>query len=277
MNEFEITKAAADFIRTKTNITPQVAFILGSGLGAWADQIEDAVSIPYSEIPGFPSSTVSGHAGELVLGVHSGIPVVAMKGRVHAYEGLACAEVVRPLRTMWQLGARSLVVTNASGGVNPKFRPGELMLITDHINLAGMNPLIGHNDERFGPRFPDMTNTYTKSLGNHARACADELSLTLHEGTYAWMSGPCYETPAEIRMLQVLGASAVGMSTVPETIAARHLGMDILGIACITNAAAGLGEGELNHDDVKDVAGMVRGRFTKLIDKIVATWPQQGQ
>ena len=192
-----------------------------------------------------------------------------MQGRVHAYEGLGMHEVVHPLRTMWQLGARTLIVTNAAGGVNPAFRPADLMLISDHLNLTGSSPLVGANDERFGPRFPDMTEAYDPALRRLARTQAERLGVTLRDGVYAGMLGPAYETPAEVRMAAALGGDAVGMSTVPEVIAARHLGMRVLGISCITNVAAGLGEGALDHADVTDVAAQARAAFVSLLDGIL--------
>lgn len=270
---FEASAAAAAFVRTRTDRVPRVALILGSGLGAFADTLEDATAVPYAEIPDFHASTVVGHAGQLVVGERFGVPIVAMQGRVHAYEGLPTSAVVHPLRTMWQLGARTLIVTNAAGGVNPSYRPADLMLIRDHLNLTGSNPLIGPNDERFGPRFPDMTESYDPALGALARASADAVGLTLHEGVYAGLLGPTYETPAEVRMLRTLGADAVGMSTVPEVIAARHAGMRVLGISCITNAAAGLGDEALDHSEVTEVAAQVRARFIQLLEGVLKEMP----
>lgn len=269
MTAFDDTARAAALVRDRIGIEPTVALVLGSGLGAYADTLEGAVAVPYAEIPGFHTSTVPGHAGRLVAGRRHGLAVVAMQGRVHAYEGLSVDEVVFPLRTLWQLGARTVVVTNAAGGVNPGFAPADLMLIRDHINLTGRNPLVGPNDDRFGPRFPDMTATYDPELGAMARAAAADLGITLREGVYAGVLGPSYETPAEVRMIGALGGDAVGMSTVPEVIAARHMGMRILGISCITNAAAGLGGATLAHADVTEVADRVRGRFVALLDRIL--------
>lgn len=269
MNAFEATAAAAESIAARLDVKPTVALVLGSGLGAYADTLEEAVAIPYDEIPGFHVSTVTGHAGRLVVGRRHGLDVVAMQGRVHAYEGLDMQQVVFPLRTLWQLGARALIVTNAAGGVNPMFRPADLMLIRDHLNLTGGSPLVGANDERFGPRFPDMTAAYDAAYGELARAAAASLGFSLQEGVYAGMLGPAYETPAEVRMVRALGGDAVGMSTVPEVIAARHMGMRVLGISCITNAAAGLGHEVLDHSDVTEVAARVRERFIALVDAIL--------
>ena len=266
---FETSAESAASVRARTARVPDVALILGSGLGGYADSLEEAVAIPYDEIPHFHASTVKGHAGRLIVGTRFGLDVVAMQGRVHAYEGLGMHEVVHPLRTMWQLGARTLIVTNAAGGVNPAFRPADLMLISDHLNLTGSSPLVGANDERFGPRFPDMTEAYDPALRRLARTQAERLGVTLRDGVYAGMLGPAYETPAEVRMAAALGGDAVGMSTVPEVIAARHLGMRVLGISCITNVAAGLGEGALDHADVTDVAAQARAAFVSLLDGIL--------
>ncbi|MFT6396506.1 MAG: purine-nucleoside phosphorylase [Bradymonadia bacterium] len=269
MVDFEASVEAADFIRSRADRAPTIALILGSGLGAYADELEQAVKIPYSEIPNFHASTVSGHAGQLVLGRKFGLNIVAMQGRVHAYEGLGMKQVVFPLRTMWQLGARTLIVTNAAGGVNPDFKPADLMCINDHLNLTGGSPLTGPNDDRFGPRFPDMTHAYTPSLQTVAHATAAELGFTLHDGVYAGMLGPAYETPSEVRMVRALGGDAVGMSTVPEVLVASHMKMRVLGISCITNAAAGITGEALDHSEVTDVAKMVRERFIALVDGVL--------
>lgn len=263
------TRAAADHVLERTGVTPKIAFILGSGLGAWADTVEDRQVIPYAEIPGFASSTVAGHAGNLVVGTVHGVPVVAMQGRVHAYEGIGLDAVVFGLRTMWQMGARTVVITNAAGGLNPDWTPGDLMLIRDHLNMTGMSPLVGHNDERFGPRFPDMTTAWTPELAEVARAAAADLDVTLREGVYVGVLGPAYETPAEVRLFGQFGGDAVGMSTVPEAIVARHMGMRILGISTITNLGAGLTGEALDHSEVQEVAAMMRDRFMQLLDGIV--------
>lgn len=269
MVDFNASVEAAEFIRARADRAPTIALILGSGLGAFADELEDAVKIPYAEIPNFHASTVTGHAGQLVLGRKFGLDVVAMQGRVHAYEGLGMKQVVFPLRTMWQLGARTLIVTNAAGGVNPAFRPADLMCIRDHLNFTGDSPLTGPNDDRFGPRFPDMTHAYTKRLREVARDVASGIGFELREGVYAGMLGPAYETPSEVQMVRVLGGDAVGMSTVPEVIVASHMKMEVLGISCITNAAAGITGEALDHSEVTDVATMVRERFIQLVDGVL--------
>lgn len=247
---------------------PTVGLILGSGLGGYADGLEDAVHIDYSDIPHFPVSTVEGHAGRLVVGTRAGVTCVAMQGRVHFYEGHPSREVAFPARTLVGLGAKSVIITNAAGGL--VHDPGTLMLISDHINLFPDHPLRGPNDERLGPRFPDMTETYSAALRELARRAARDLGFELGEGVYAGLSGPSYETPAEIRMLGVLGASAAGMSTVPEAIVCRHMGAEVLGISCITNKAAGLSEHPLSHDEVTETAARVRDRFQKLLDGVLA-------
>ena len=250
--------------------TPELALVLGSGLGGMADTFEQRVAIPYEEIPNFPVSTVEGHAGQLVFGTLHGRDVVAMQGRFHFYEGWSQQEVTFPIRVFALMGAKTLFVTNSSGGINPDFRPGDLMLIHDHLNLTGQNPLRGHNDERFGPRFPDMTDAYTVALRRQAMRIAKEADVALHTGVYSGLSGPTYETPAEIRMLRRLGGDAVGMSTVPEVIVANHSGMRVLGISCITNMAAGISETKLTHEEVTTNATLARERFTTLVDRLIA-------
>jgi purine-nucleoside phosphorylase len=246
---------------------PKVGLILGSGLGSYADSLNDAVAIEYSDIPHFPVSTVHGHAGRLVVGTRSGACCVAMQGRVHFYEGHSAQTVVFPLRTMVRLGAEVVIITNAAGGLRDD--PGTLMLITDHLNLFPDHPLRGENDERLGPRFPDMTRAYSPRLRELARSAAAQMSLDLAEGVYAGLPGPAYETPAEIKMLGVLGAHAAGMSTVPEVIAANHMGAEVLGISCITNQAAGLSGQALSHDEVTETAAQIRDTFKELLDRIL--------
>jgi len=261
---------AVDAVRERTgDRRPTVGLILGSGLGGFADQLEDAVRVPYGELPGFPVSTVVGHAGTLVVGGMSGVTCVAMQGRVHYYEGHSAATVAFPARVLVALGARTLVVTNAAGGVNASFEPGTLMLIRDHLNLLGDNPLRGENDDRLGPRFPDMTTAYPAALRSLAREAAAELGVTLAEGVYASMSGPTYETPAEVRMLATLGADATGMSTVPEVIVANHMGARVLGISCITNKAAGITGEALSHEEVTETAARIRDTFQGLLRGII--------
>lgn len=261
---FKKAKIAAIYIEEKGIKDVEVGLILGSGLGELADEIEDPIVIPYTEIPSFPVSTVAGHAGQLVFGTLGGKKVLALQGRFHYYEGYTMNEVTFPVRVMRFLGTESIIVTNAAGGVNKDFTPGDLMLITDHINSFGTNPLIGPNDEEFGVRFPDLTEAYDKEYQEVAKEVAIELDLSLKEGVYYGMTGPTYETPAEIRMIQTVGGDAVGMSTVPEVIVARHAGMRVVGISCISNLAAGMGE-KLNHEDVIEVTTKIRSSFKQLI------------
>ena len=244
---------------------PRVGIILGSGLGSFADRLSGAVSVPYAELPHFPSSSVPGHAGRLVLGTLRGVPVVAMQGRVHGYEGYSQAQVAFPARVLCALGLRALVVTNAAGAINRALHPGDLMAITDHINLSGGSPLYGPNDDRLGPRFPDMSTTYDVGLLARLLECAQATKIDLRSGVYAILSGPSYETPAEIRMLRVLGADAVGMSTVPEVLAAAHMGVKVAGVSCITNLAAGISPKPLSHAEVAETAGRVTETFSRLL------------
>lgn len=265
----EKIREAADYILNKTEIRPEIALILGSGLGSLADEIEDAVYFPYRDIPHFPVSTVEGHAGRLVIGILEGKKVVAMQGRFHYYEGYDMEEVTFPVRVMKLLGVEKLIVTNAAGAVNKSFNPGDLMLISDHLNLTGDNPLIGRNLEKFGPRFPDMSNAYDKDLRDKVKKGAKSINIELQEGVYVAMSGPTYETPAEVRMVRILGGDAVGMSTVPEVIIAAHSGIKVAGISCMTNMAAGILEQPLDHKEVIETSEMVREKFIKLMKNIV--------
>ena len=246
-----------------------IGVILGSGLGDYAEALEDAVKLPYSEIPGFPRSTVAGHAGMWCCGTLYGKRVVMMQGRFHYYEGYGMKDVTLPVRVMQKIGVKTLVVTNAAGGVNLGYHPGELMVIGDMFSMTAQNPLIGPNLDAFGPRFPDMSCAFDKELRALAHECANEQGFALREGVYAQMTGPTYETPAEIRMLRTLGADAVGMSTVPEVIGARHGGMRVLGISCITNMAAGILDQPLNHAEVTETANRVKGQFRNLLDRII--------
>jgi len=248
--------------------TPEIAMILGSGLGDIASQVE-GISIPYSDIPGFKVSSVQGHAGRLVVGKLNSRNVVVMQGRFHYYEGHSISEVVFPVRVMKLLGADKLVVTNASGGVNTSFKPGNLMFICDHLNLTGQNPLIGKNMDSLGPRFVDMTYAYDIDLLNIAQKTAERLGIKTQKGVYAALTGPVYETPAEVRMLRMLGVDAVGMSTVPEVIAANHMGMKVLGISCITNMAAGILDKPLCHDEVIETSNRVKENFIKLLKEVI--------
>lgn len=246
-----------------------IGVILGSGLGDYAEALEDAVKLPYSEIPGFPRSTVAGHAGMWCCGTLYGKRVVMMQGRFHYYEGYGMKDVTLPVRVMQKIGVKTLIVTNAAGGVNLGYHPGELMVIGDIFSMTAQNPLIGPNLDAFGPRFPDMSCAFDKELRALAHECANEQGFALREGVYAQMTGPTYETPAEIRMLRTLGADAVGMSTVPEVIVARHGGMRVLGISCITNMAAGILDQPLNHAEVTETANRVKGQFKNLLDGII--------
>lgn len=246
-----------------------IGVILGSGLGDYAEALEDAVKLPYSEIPDFPRSTVAGHAGMWCCGTLHGKRVVMMQGRFHYYEGYGMKDVTLPVRVMQKIGVKTLIVTNAAGGVNLGYHPGELMVIGDMFSMTAQNPLIGPNLDAFGPRFPDMSCAFDKELRALAHKCANEQGFALREGVYAQMTGPTYETPAEIRMLRTLGADAVGMSTVPEVIVARHGGMRVLGISCITNMAAGILDQPLNHAEVTETANRVKGQFRNLLDRII--------
>lgn len=262
-------RAAAEIVRAKTSIVPQVGLVLGSGLGAFADSLLHSVRIPYSDIPDFPVSTAVGHAGELVLGIQGNIHVAAMSGRFHLYEGYTPAQVAAGMRLFRELGIERVVLTNAAGGINRNYSQGALVLISDHINLQGVNPLVGPNDAALGPRFPDMTDAYSARLRKIAHQVADELGIALPEGVYAGVLGPNFETPAEIRYLKTIGADLVGMSTVPEAIAANHMGMEVLGISCVTNMAAGMTGEKLNHEEVLEIGRRVSGTFLKLLTALL--------
>ena len=261
---------ASDFILKKTKYKPEIGLILGSGLGSLADSIEDPEFYSYEDLPHFPTSTVEGHAGRLVIGMLNGKCVIAMQGRFHYYEGYSLNEVTFPVRVMKLLGISKLIVTNAAGSVNVDYKPGDLMVITDHLNLSGNNPLIGKNIEEFGPRFPDMSNAYNTELIGKVLEISKKLNLDVKSGVYAMMSGPSYETPAEIRMLRILGANAVGMSTVPEVIIANHCGIKTVGISCLTNMAAGILAQPLNHEEVMETSTKVREKFISLMKEIIA-------
>jgi purine-nucleoside phosphorylase len=264
-----IIDEAAAFIRSTTDLRPEIGLILGSGLGVLGDELEDAVTIPYEDIPHFPVSTVEGHAGELILGKLQGRNVVLMRGRFHMYEGYEPELTALPVRVMKALGISTLLVTNAAGGVNLDYMPGNLMLISDHINLTGRNPLAGPNDNALGVRFPDMSNAYSRRLRNIAKQSASELGLSIQEGVYVGLLGPNYETPAEIRMLRTLGVDAVGMSTVSEVIVARHSGIEVLGISCISNMAAGILDQPLSHKEVMETTELVKEQFLSLVMMII--------
>ena len=267
---YERAEHATRIIRARTTVEPRIAVVLGSGLGGFADDFEEPVAIPYDEIPGFMRSTAQGHAGRLVIGKIDGIPVLAMQGRLHYYEGYSLEEVTFPVRTFGLLGIKTLVLTNASGGINVQLSEGALMVISDHLNLMGVNPLRGPNDERFGPRFPDMSAVYSPELQELVVEEAKAIGIEVRRGIYGALSGPSYETPAEIHLLRNLGADAVGMSTVPEAIVARHMGLEVLGISCITNMAAGISDEPINHEDVMATGDRVRETFTELLRRVIA-------
>ncbi|MBA4495699.1 purine-nucleoside phosphorylase [Paenactinomyces guangxiensis] len=262
-------KEAAESITTKTTVRPRIGLILGSGLGVLAEELENPVSISYEEIPHFPVSTVEGHAGQLVLGTLEGQQVVVMAGRFHLYEGHELSSVTFPIRVMKELGVETILVTNAAGGVNESYSAGDLMLIRDHINLMFRNPLIGPNDPELGVRFPDMSNAYDPDLRELARRVGDKHGIQLQEGVYTAVLGPSYETPAEIRMIRKIGGDAVGMSTVPEVITARHAGIRVLGISCISNMAAGILPQPLSHEEVMETADRVKTKFIQLVRGII--------
>jgi purine-nucleoside phosphorylase len=266
-SEYERAEAAAQFIFSSTKLRPKIALVLGSGLGPFADEFANATKIPYAEIPHFPQSTAIGHVGQLVVGDVGGIAVAGMQGRVHLYEGYSVKEVVFPIRVFARLGVNAVILTNAAGGI--KFTPGRLAVIRDHINLQGVNPLTGFNDERFGPRFPDMSTAYDKGFREMAVGQGKRLGIGIDEGVYAALAGPSYETPAEIRYLRTIGADLVGMSTVPEVIAARHSELRVLGISCVTNAAAGILDQRLNHREVLETAARVKGDFVALLKAVL--------
>lgn len=266
---YERAQKAARMIRGRTQTDVSVAVVLGSGLGGFADELSAATAMPYDEIPGFARATVEGHAGRLVIGELGDSHVAAMQGRFHFYEGYSLEEVTFPIRVMKLLGVRTLILTNASGALNVEFTPGSLMVITDHINLMGVNPLIGANDERFGPRFPDLTNTYAPELQDIVVQEARAMGMQMFRGVYASLTGPSYETPAEIHMVRSLGADAVGMSTVPEAIVARHMDMQVLGISCITNLAAGVSDRPVDHSQVMATGEQVRDQFTELLRRVI--------
>jgi purine-nucleoside phosphorylase len=267
-------RAAAEIVRKRTSIIPQIGLVLGSGLGAFADSLLHSERIPYRALPDFPVSTAVGHAGELVIGTlgangHHAVDLAVMSGRFHLYEGYTPAQVTAGMRLFRELGLTRVVLTNAAGGINASYSQGGLVLISDHINLQGMNPLLGPNNAALGPRFPDMTEAYSIRLRNIAHVAADELGIALPEGVYAGVLGPNFETPAEIRYLKTIGADLVGMSTVPEVIAANHMGMEVLGISCVTNMAAGMTGEKLSHEEVLEIGRRVSGTFLKLLSSLL--------
>jgi purine-nucleoside phosphorylase len=268
-DEFSRAQNAADFLLSQTGLRPEIGLILGSGLGSFAEELSEAARVPYTVIPHFPRSTAIGHAGQMVLGYVEDVPVAAMQGRVHLYEGYSAQQVAFPVRVFKRMGLRALVITNAAGGINLEYKQGALVLIRDHINLQGQNPLLGPNDDRFGDRFPDMTRGYSKLLRDIAQHAAAGLGKRLSEGVYAAMLGPSYETPAEIHYLRTMGADLVGMSTVPEVIAASHMGLKVLAISCVTNMAAGILDKPLSSVEVFETTERVRGEFIALLRAVI--------
>jgi len=269
LGEYERAGESADFVFSQTDLRPRIALVLGSGLGAFADEFTDAARIPYAQIPHFPQSTAIGHAGKLVIGKVGEIPVAGMQGRVHLYEGYSAKEVVFSIRVFARMGVKAVILTNAAGGIKREFSQGRLVVISDHINLQGVNPLTGPNDERFGLRFHDMTAAYDRRFREMTVGEGNRMGIGMYEGVYAGLLGPSYETPAEIRYLRTIGADLVGMSTVPEVIAARHSGLRVLGISCVTNAAAGILDQPLNHLEVLETAERVKGQFIGLLKAVI--------
>ena len=268
-DQYTLAETAAQSILQHTPLRPKIGLVLGSGLGAFADSVTDPARIPFSEIAAFPRSTAIGHAGKLVIGKSGSVPVAVMQGRVHLYEGYSALEVAFPMRVFGRMGIRSVVLTNAAGGINLHYQQGALVVIRDHINLQGANPLVGANDDRFGVRFPDMTHAYAKDYRAIAGEEAAKLGMTLHEGVYAALLGPSYETPAEINYLRIIGADLVGMSTAFEVIAARHMGIKVLAISCVTNMAAGILDQPLSHEEVMQTGERVRSGFEALLRAVL--------
>jgi purine-nucleoside phosphorylase len=276
-SQFDKVQEAASFIRERVPLQPRVGLVLGSGLGAFGDSLTEATKIPYQDIPHFPVSTAVGHSGRLVVGRSAKVPVAVLQGRAHYYEGYTLEQVVFPVRVLGSLGVRVLVVTNAAGGINRRLRTGGLMLIRDHINLMGVNPLRGPNESRFGPRYPDMSEAYSKRLTALAKEAARRMKLRLFEGVYLALTGPSYETPAEIRALGRLGADVVGMSTVPEVIAANHMGIRALGLSSVTNMAAGISKQKISHDEVLETGERMAGRLTAFLQALVPRLAQEAE
>jgi purine-nucleoside phosphorylase len=269
MDDFTSAESAAKFLLSQTQLSPSIGLVLGSGLGGFADELSEATRIPYANIPFFPRSTAIGHAGQMVIGKVGDIGVAVMQGRVHLYEGYSANEAAFPTRVFGRMGIRALILTNAAGGINLEYKQGALVVITDHINLQGQNPLTGPNDDRFGPRFPDMTQAYAKPYREIALRAAHRTGKTVYQGVYAGLLGPSYETPAEIRYLRTIGADLVGMSTIPEVIAARHMGIKVLAISCVTNMAAGISDEVLSHEDVLATGERVKGDFVALLRAVL--------
>ncbi len=269
MDQWQRIMEAVDFIKKNCQTVPRVGVVLGSGLGEFAEQVEAKTAIPYADIPHFKKVSVAGHAGRLVLGKVDSMPVAVLQGRYHYYEGYDIADVVFPVRVLAKLGIKSLLLTNAAGGIGRELRPGDLMVISDHINLLGVNPLRGANDERLGPRFPDMSAVYDPEFQDIIASAEEKIGLAAKKGVYLALSGPSYETPAEIRMLAALGADAVGRSTVPEAICARHMGVRVAGISCVTNLAAGISSLPLSHQEVTETAARVKNDFIRLLQLVI--------
>jgi purine-nucleoside phosphorylase len=268
-DQFTLAETAAQSVLQRTPLRPKIGLVLGSGLGGFADSLTDATRIPFAEIPAFPRSTAIGHAGQMVIGKAGAVPVAVMQGRVHLYEGYSAQQVAFPIRVFGRMGIRAVILTNAAGGINLNYQQGALVLIRDHINLQGANPLVGPNDDRLGVRFPDMTRAYAKSYRELAREEAAKLGMTLHEGVYAALLGPSYETPAEIKYLRAIGADLVGMSTAFEVIAARHMGIKVLAISCVTNMAAGIVDQPLSHREVMETGERVKTSFEALLRAVL--------
>jgi purine-nucleoside phosphorylase len=268
-SDFTRAETAAQFVFSQTPLRPTIGLVLGSGLGGFADEFSEATRIPYANIPFFPRSTAVGHAGQMVIGKVGDVAIAAMQGRVHLYEGYSAKEVAFPIRVFGRVGIRALILTNAAGGINLEYKQGALVVITDHINLQGHNPLVGPNDDRFGARFPDMTQAYWKPYREITLGAANRLGKTAYRGVYAGLLGPSYETPAEIRYLRTIGADLVGMSTIPEVIVARHMGLRVLAISCVTNMAAGISDEVLNHEDVLRTPDRVKGDFVALLRAVL--------
>ena len=268
-DQFALADSAATYLFSQTKLRPKIGLVLGSGLGAFADELSEPTRVPYANIPGFPRSTAIGHAGQMVIGNAAGVPVAVMQGRVHLYEGYSAQEVAFPMRVFGRMGMQAVILTNAAGGINLEYNQGALVVIDDHINLQGANPLTGPNDDRFGLRFPDMTEAYFKPYREITRQAARRLGLAIYQGAYAGLLGPSYETPTEIRFLRAIGADLVGMSTVVETIAARHMGIKVLAISCVTNMAAGILDQPLDHKEVLETGERVKGDFMALLRAVL--------
>ncbi len=270
MNVLDRLQESTQFIRSRTDLKPRMGIVLGSGLGAFVNHIQVSCEIPYSEIPHFASPSVEGHSGRLILGSLANVPLAVMQGRVHFYEGHSMEKVVYPIRTLAMLGIEVLILTNSAGGLDPKMKSGDLMIIEDHINMMGANPLMGPNIKNLGPRFPDMTEAYDKKLRDQMERVLKELKIPHSKGIYCGVSGPTYETPAEVRFLQKIGGQAVGMSTVPESIAANHLGLRVGAVSCITNPAAGIHSSKLTHEEVTEIANSVEQQFSKFLTQLIS-------